>query len=110
MLSQELGPSPHSDSIVAAHSIFAPRSDWLCLEDIDMPLHQRSQSTAVDEALFQHLLSTAPSTCAWALALLSALPNTGDWLNGVPSVYHSHTGQVFTFRTRSFALAYTLLA
>ena len=104
-LSQELGPSPHSDSIVTALSIFASRSDWLCLEDTDVPLHQRSQSTAIDEALFQHLLSTAPSTRAQAL--LSALPHAGDWLNGVPSTTQEW---VFTFRTNSFALAYMLLA
>ena len=55
ILSQELDPSPHSDSIVAVLSIFASRSDWLCLEDTDMPLHQGSQSTTIDEALFQHL-------------------------------------------------------
>ena len=70
-----------------------------------MPLHQRSQSTAIDEALFQHLLSTASSTRAQAL--LSALSHAGDWLNGVPS---TKLEWVFTFRTRSFALAYTLLA
>lgn len=69
MPSQELGPSPHSDSIVAALSTFASRPDWMCLEDIGEPLHQRSLSAASDEALFQHLFSTAPSTCAQALAL-----------------------------------------
>ena len=30
MLSQELGPSPHFDSIVTALSVFASGSDWLC--------------------------------------------------------------------------------
>ena len=54
-----------------------------------------SQLTAIEEALFQHLLSTTPSTCS--RALLSALPHatTLEW--------------VFTFRTKSFALAYILL-
>ena len=50
-----------------------------------MPLHQHSLSIAIDEAVTQHLLSTAPSTRAHALALSSALPHAGDWLNGVPS-------------------------
>ena len=76
MLSQELSPSPHSDCIVAALSVFASGCDWLCLEDTDVPLHQQSQSTAIDEALFQHLLSTAHFTHSWAL--LSALSHAGD--------------------------------
>ena len=84
-LSQELGPSPHSDSIVATLSILASRSDWLCLEDTDVPLYQWSQSTAIDEALFQHLLSTARPPSTHSRALLSALPHAGDWLNGIPS-------------------------
>ena len=81
MLSQELGP----DSIVAALSSFTSRPDWLCLEDIGEPLHQRLLSAAFDEALSQHFFSTAPSICARALALLSALPHAGDWINGIPS-------------------------
>ena len=65
------------------------------------------QSTAIDEILFQHLLSTAQSLSTCSQALLSALLHTGDWLNGVPS---TTLEWVFTFRTRSFALAYMLLA
>ena len=79
MLSQELGPSPHSDSIMAALFVFASGSDWLCLEDAYVPLYLWSQSAAIDKALFQHLLSTAPSTRSWAL--LSALPHTGVGLH-----------------------------
>ena len=44
-----------------------------------------SLSLAIDEALHQHLLSSTPSTRARTLALSSALPHAGDWLNGVPS-------------------------
>ena len=50
-----------------------------------MPLHQHSLSLAVDEASHRRLLSSAPSTRSRALALSSALPHAGDWLNGIPS-------------------------
>ena len=50
-----------------------------------MPLKQQPLSAAIDEALHQHLLSTAPSIRARALALSSALPHAGNWLNGIPS-------------------------
>ena len=106
MLSQELGPSPHSDSIVATLSFLLldlTGCVWRILHDV--PLYQLSQSTAIDEALFQHLLLTAPSTRSQAH--LSALHHAGDWLNGVPS---TTLEWVFTFRTRSFAFSYTLLA
>ena len=73
MLSQELGPSAHSDSIVAALSSFASRPDWLRLKGIDEPLHQSSLSADFDEALFQQFFSTAPSTCARALAIFVCL-------------------------------------
>ena len=85
MLGQAVGPSPHSSSTVAVLSAAASRPDGQCLEDIDVPLHQHSLSVTIDEALHQHLLSTAPSTHARALTLSSALPQTGDWLNGIPS-------------------------
>ena len=50
-----------------------------------MPLHQHSLSFAIEDTLFQHLISSAPSIRTRALALSSALPHAGDWLNGVPS-------------------------
>ena len=70
MLGQALGPSPHSSStvVVAALSEALSRPDWQCLEDVDVPPHQHSLSAAIDETLYQHLLSTAPSTQARALA------------------------------------------
>ena len=42
-------------------------------------------SHSIDEASFQLLLSSAPSTRSRALVLSSALPHAGDWLNVVPS-------------------------
>ena len=50
-----------------------------------MPIKQQPLSAAIDEALHQHLLSTVPSVRARALALSSALPHAGNWLNGIPS-------------------------
>ena len=61
------------------------RPDWQVVGDVDVPLNQHALSVAIDEAVHQHLLSTALSTRAHALALLSALPHAGDWLNGIPS-------------------------
>ena len=85
MVGHVLDPSPHSSSALAAFLATVSRPDWQCLEDIDVPLKQHSLSVVIDETLHQHLLSTAPSTRARALALSSALPHAGDWLNGVPS-------------------------
>ena len=84
-LGYTLGLSPHSSPTVAALSEAASRPDWQSWEDVDVPLNQHSLSVAIDEALHQHLLSTATSTRARALALSSALPHAGDWLNGIPS-------------------------
>lgn len=66
-------------------SATASRPDWVCLDNIDVPLRQFALSAAIDEATQQHLLSSAPSTRDRALALSTALPHAGDWLNGVPS-------------------------
>ena len=85
MLGHALILSPHTSSCVAALSTAASRPDWQTLEDIDVPLHQHSLSLAIDEASHQGLLSSAPSTRSHALALSSALPHAGDWLNGIPS-------------------------
>ena len=84
-LGRPLSCSTHMESAVAALSSSASKPDWLCLEDIDVPISQRSLSLAIDEAVHQHLFSSAPSTRARALAHSSALPHASDWLNGVPS-------------------------
>ena len=85
MIRHSLSPSSHPDSAVAALSAAASRPDWQCLEDVDVPLKQHSLCITSDEALHPSLLLTAPSTRACALALSSALPHVGDWLDGVPS-------------------------
>ena len=85
MLGGAPGLSTHTSSTMAALSSAASRPDWQCFEDIDVTLRQHSLSLAIDDALHQQLLSSAPSTRASTLALSSALPHAGDWLNGVPS-------------------------
>ena len=78
-------PPPHTSSTMAALSAAASRPDWVNLDEVDVPLRQHSLSVIIDEAVYHHLLSSAPSTRFCALALSSALPHAGDWLNGVPS-------------------------
>ena len=96
ILGYPLDPSPHIIPTMSALATAAGCPDWQCPEDIDTPLHQRSLSRAIDEASFQHLLSSASSTRLRALALSSSLPHAGDWLNVVPSTslgLHIHDRQ-----------------
>ena len=76
----------HLNSALSALASSTMKSDWEDLEAIDVPLHQRHLSAAIDEVNHQHLLSSAPTTRAHALANSTSLPHAGDWLNGVPSV------------------------
>ena len=87
-----MDPDPNQPSIpstdltlaLEALSATASRPEWQLLDDIDVPLTQRHLSAAIDEASLQQLLTSSPSTRARALALSTALPHAGDWLNGVP--------------------------
>ena len=85
ILGHSAGPSPQTSPAVSALATAAAHPDWSSLDDIDVPLHQRSLSLSIDEASFQRLLSSAPSIRSHALALSSSLPHAGDWLNVVPS-------------------------
>ena len=78
-------PSPHIPPALLSLATEAARPDWQCLEDIDIPLRQRSFRNAMDESCFQQLLTSAPSSRFRALSLSSSLPHAGDWLNVVPS-------------------------
>ncbi len=53
------------------------------------PLHAPAAFTASVHyhswSVYQELLDTAPTTRARALAISTALPHAGDWLNGIPS-------------------------
>ena len=85
ILGHPAGPSPHTSPAVSALATAAAHPEWSSLDDINVPLQQRSLSLSIDEASFQHLLFSAPSIRSRALALSSSLPHAGNWLNVVPS-------------------------
>ena len=85
ILGQPTCQSPHLAPALTDLSSSASRPDWQQLEDVDVPLCQRPLSLAIDEALHNQLIASAPSIRHRALALSTALPHAGDWLNGVPS-------------------------
>ena len=85
LLGYPASSSPHISPAVSALATAAAHPEWQHLEDIDIDLRQRALSHAIDEASFQHLLSSADSNRSRALVLSSALPHAGDWLNVVPS-------------------------
>ena len=60
-------------------------TSWCSLEDIDVPLQQKTLSRLIDEACFNTLVESAPDVRSRALALSSSLPHAGDWLNVIPS-------------------------
>ena len=66
-----------------AYSVNRPM--WHHLEDIDLPLHQKSLSRLIDEVYFSSLIEAFPDVRSKALALSTSLPHAGDWLNVVPS-------------------------
>ena len=63
----------------------AGRQDWVAIEDIDIPLHQRQLSRAIDQVSYDQLVAGAPDSRFKALALSSAICHAGDWLNVIPS-------------------------
>ena len=58
---------------------------WCSLEDIDVPLQQKTLSRLIDDACFNTLVESAPDVHSRALALSSSLPHAGDWLNVIAS-------------------------
>ena len=60
--------------------------DWSSPDAIHFPLYQSHLSRAIDQSSFDYLLSNAPSSRLKALALSSAIPYAGDWLNVIPSL------------------------
>ena len=77
--------SLHLQCSVDALAAAADCPDWVSLEEIDVPLHQRAFSISIDDASQCRLLASAPDTRSRALAQSTALPHSGDWLNVVPS-------------------------
>ena len=80
------GPSPHTQLTRAALASATSRPDWTSLDEVDVPLQQKPLSLAIDKAVEQKLLSSAPDTRSRALALSTGLSHAGDWLNVVPLV------------------------
>ena len=78
------GPSHHINAAITALPATAVRLDWTCLEEVYVPLHQRPLSYAIDDALYQCLLSTANTTRSCALSLSCGLQHAGAWFNVVP--------------------------
>ena len=60
------------------------RPDWISVESIDVPLRSHSFSHSIDDACFSFLVESSPDIRSKALALSSALPHAGNWLNVVP--------------------------
>ena len=75
----------HLPAAITSLSVAASQPDWEVINDIDVPVTQRSLSRAIDEASFNVLLASAPNTRSKALALSSAIQHAGDWLNVIPS-------------------------
>ena len=61
---------------VSAIAIAAARPNWQNLDDFDVALHQRALSASINEASYQHLIASAPTTRSRA---------PYDWLNVIPS-------------------------
>ena len=89
LISDILGHSPAPpvllSACVRALGEVVSMPEWSSSQDIDVPLRQHVLSRLIDKASFDSLVQLAPDTRSRALALSSALPHPGDWLNVVPS-------------------------
>ena len=85
ILRRDPRPSPHLPVALSALSEVAARPEWSSLEEVDVPLRQRPLSHCVDDATYDRLLTSAPDIRSRALAVSTALPHAGDWLNVTPS-------------------------
>ena len=79
------GTSIHLAPALVSLAESVGREDWSSIEEVDVPLCQRHLSKAIDQAVSADLYSAAPDTRSKALALSTAIPHAGDWLNVVPS-------------------------
>ena len=64
-------------------SFSARHPEWSSPDAIDFPIQQCHLSKAIDQSTFDSVHSNAPSSHQKALALFSAIPHAGDWLNVV---------------------------
>ena len=63
----------------------AGKPHWRSIEEVDVPLRQRALSHSIDQANYDALVTRAQDSRSRALALSTAIPHAGDWLNVVPS-------------------------
>ena len=89
LMSRILGHSPSDHPFLSicllSLSAAADRPEWMSIQSIDVPLHQRSLSKSIDRASYDVLADMAPDTRSKALALSSSTPHACDWLQVVPS-------------------------
>ena len=85
IMNHAISPSTYITEAVSMLADAVKVDDWLPLDDIDVPLHQRALSCKIDEACYNFLLATAPDTHSSTLALSDAISHAGDWLSVVPS-------------------------
>ena len=78
-------PSVHLTKVLPDLADAAGMADWVSMDEIDVPLRQRTLSRKIDEACYQNLLNSAPDARSCALARSTAIPHAGDWLNVIPS-------------------------
>ena len=70
-------------SRTCSHSV-SPMTMDPPFDDIDIPLHQRPLSKAIDESLFNSLLASSLITLSKALVLSASIPHCDDGLLSVP--------------------------
>ena len=55
------------------------------LDDLDMPISQKSLSRLIDQSNYDHLLSISQDPRSRALLLSTSIPHAGDWLSALPA-------------------------
>ena len=85
ILSHTLDPPRSLPSAIPSLASSTKMISQHCLEDIDVPLCQKSLSRSIDEACLSTLVEAAPDVRSKALTLSTSLPHAGDWLNVVSS-------------------------
>ena len=89
LISSILGHPPATFSFlpgcISALSKAAKRPEWLFLQDVDVPIHQRALSKSIGLASNEILLDSAHDSPSRVLTLSSSIPHAGDWLSVIPS-------------------------
>ena len=76
------GPSPHVPPTITALAAAASRPDWANLDDVDVPIYQRSLSVAINEAIsttFPLPLSRALAHSSTCCGLVECGPPRSTW-------------------------------